>query len=99
MSEIKFDSEFYENVDKFIRLANDISKAVGDERCAAALNFAASRYSAYLVASSSLGKGELEKLRKEAANYFCPIYMSNLERNLDYFEKNYESSIQKFRNT
>jgi len=99
MAEIELDDEFYSNVDEFIRLANNLAMVIGDEKLAAVFNFAASRYSAYLVASSSQNQNELLQLREEALDYFCPIYKSNLDRNLEHYERNYEKFISKHRNT
>ena len=99
MNNIEFDDEFYSSVDKFIHLANKLAKDVGDEKLTAILNFAASRYSAYLAASNSQDKAEFKKLRNETLDYFCPIYKRNLERNLAHFENNYENFIEKYRNT
>lgn len=97
MTDIKFDDEFYNNVDEFIRLANKLAMNIDDEKLAAVINFAASRYSAYLTASSSQNKTEFKELKNEAIEYFCPIYKSNLERNLDHFENNYEIFIERYR--
>jgi hypothetical protein len=99
MTDIDFDDEFYSNVDELIQLANRLAMDVGDEKLAAIFNFAASRYCAYLAASESYDEEELKKMRNEVLDYFCPIYKSNLKRNLDHFESNYENFIEKYRNT
>jgi hypothetical protein len=99
MTNIDFDDEFYSNVDEFIRLANKLAKHIDDEKLAATLNLAASRYSAYNVASSSQNLNELKALRKEALEYFLPVFQSNLVRNLDHFESNYDDFVEKHRNT
>ena len=96
---IQFDKEFYDNVDEHIRLANRLAQNLGDEKAAAVLNFAASRYCAYLAATNSRDKDEFCALRGESLDYFCSIYKMNLERNLDHFEKNYDAFIEKHRHT
>ncbi len=99
MKEISFDKDFYDNVDKFIRLANEISGELGNEKSSAVLTFAAARYSAFLTASNSLNVEELKLLRTEALDHFVSIFESNMNRNLDDHENNYDQYIEKHRNT
>ena len=72
MNDIEFDKEFYDQVDEFIRLANTVSSKIGDEKTTAVINFAASRYSAYLTAVSSKELDDLKALRDESIDYFYP---------------------------
>jgi len=67
---IGFGDEFSSNVDEFIRSANKLVRNIDNEKLAAALNLAASRYCAYTAASNSQDNNKFKELKNEAIEYF-----------------------------
>ena len=69
-----------EMVDRFITIANELSKTQTKDRVGTAFMFAASRYNAFV----SLGKSEdLARDKEDALNWHTAEYRRMLESNLD----------------
>lgn len=74
--------EFYDIVDKFIDLANEMAKEDPSGRVGAALRFAAARYNAY---EASLMTNNLHEDRDKKINLFVNDYSKMLQDNIDYY--------------
>ena len=72
--------EFWENVDKFVALANELSHTFPIARVSASLLYAAARYNAFnaIVSDKEIGEN-----REKAIDYFCEQYRKMLAENLD----------------
>ena len=69
-----------EMVDRFIEIANELSKTQTKDRVGTAFMFAAARYNAFV----SLGKSEdLTRDKEDALNWHTAEYHRMLESNLD----------------
>jgi hypothetical protein len=71
--------EFYDIVDEFIKLANELQEKWGHARVSSTILFAASRYNAFnfFATDGSLGN------REKAVDYYCTQYREMLIDNLD----------------
>jgi len=77
----KVPQEFYDAVDKFIAVANDLFEKHGVERVSAVILFAAARYNAHCMLT---GDPDALKNREEAVKYFVEQYRLMLEENIDW---------------
>lgn len=69
-----------EMVDRFIAIANELSKTQTKDRVGTAFLFAAARYNAFV----SMGKSEdMAKDKEDALNWHTTEYRKMLESNLD----------------
>ncbi|NOS90718.1 MAG: DUF3144 domain-containing protein [Cyclobacteriaceae bacterium] len=69
-----------EMADKFIELANELTKIESKERVSSAILFAAARYNAFEASSKSK---EMVKDKKDALNWYSLEYKRMLEANID----------------
>jgi hypothetical protein len=74
--------EFYDIVDKFIDLANEIAKSDPSGRVGVALRFAAARYSAY---EASLMTNNLAEDKDKQMKLFVDDYTKMLQTNFDNY--------------
>jgi hypothetical protein len=72
--------EFYDLVDRFIALANELTGDHNTSRVSAVIMFAAARYNAHCMLAQD--KNACEN-RKAAVQYFVEQYRSMLEDNID----------------
>lgn len=98
MADIKMDKEFFDIADSFIHLVNENSKKVGNEKACVALIHAATRFSAFVVASNALDVDQLKAERQKAKDHFVHNFEQGLAHNLSDYENNYEEYINKHRN-
>jgi hypothetical protein len=73
--------EFYDAVDKFIELANALTKDHNVERISAVILFAAARYNAHCMLATD--PSAASKNREAAVSYFVKQYREMLEDNID----------------
>ncbi len=66
--------------DKFIALANELTKTEPKERIGAAIMFAAARYNAFEAASKT---EDLEKNKDDALSWYSGQYQKMLDANLE----------------
>jgi len=72
--------EFYDCADRFINLANELTRIHSTERVSAVIMFAAARYSAHCMIA--VDPNALEN-REAAVDYFVKQYRTMLEDNID----------------
>ncbi len=75
-------SDFYTTADKFINLANDLSKKDRSGKVGSAMRFAASRYSAFEL---SLTDRDLAKEKEAIKVELLTDYSRMLDQNLDNY--------------
>ena len=73
--------EFYDLVDRFIGVANELTRDHNTSRISAVIMFAAARYNAHCLLALDQ---EARENREAAANYFVEQYRSMLEENIDW---------------
>lgn len=73
--------EFYDLVDRFIGLANEMVDDHNTSRVSAVILFAAARYNAHCMLAQD---PDAFKNRKAAVAYFVKQYSSMLEENIDW---------------
>jgi Protein of unknown function (DUF3144) len=76
----KVPQEFYDMVDRFIHLANDMTGDHATSRVSAVIMFAAARYNAHCLLAQD---PEAEENREKAVEYFVEQYRKMLEDNID----------------
>jgi hypothetical protein len=76
--------EFYDLVDRFIDLANELTRDHATSRVSAIIMFAAARYNAHCLLS--LDPDALDN-REAAVSYFVGQYRSMLEDNIDWLAR------------
>ena len=72
--------EFFDLVDRFIHLANELTRDHNTSRVSSVIMYAAARYNAHCAVSLDPKIGEN---REAAADYFAEQYRNVLEENLD----------------
>jgi hypothetical protein len=72
----------YDNADKFIDLANEMSKTVDQGQVGVALRYAAARYSAY---EASQGTNNLAENKDRHLQFFVETFTEMLQKNLDEY--------------
>jgi hypothetical protein len=77
----KVPQEFYDSVDRFIGVANELFETHGVERVSAVILFAAARYNAHCMLT---GDPDALKNREAAVAYFVEQYRLMLEENIDW---------------
>jgi Protein of unknown function (DUF3144) len=75
----KVPQEFYDVVDEFINLANELQEKWGSERVSSTILFAASRYNAFNFYATDGSSSNREK----AVDYYCSQYREMLLDNFD----------------
>lgn len=73
--------EFYGLVDRFIDLANELTREHGTSRVSAVIMFAAARYNAHCMLALD---PDARENREAAVAYFVNQYGSMLEHNMDW---------------
>ena len=74
------DKEMYDNADKFIALANEMSKTVSHGEIGVAIRYAAARYSAFEASMRTNNLAEdKDKQLEDFANVFTDMLRVNLE--------------------
>ena len=73
--------EFYDLVDRFIDLANDLTHDHNTSRVSAVIMFAAARYNAHCMLALD---PNARQNREAAVSYFIEQYRSMLEDNIDW---------------
>ncbi|HLW67179.1 MAG TPA: DUF3144 domain-containing protein [Gemmataceae bacterium] len=76
--------EFYDMVDRFIHLANDMTGDHATSRISAVIMFAAARYNAHCLLAQD---AEAEENREKAVEYFVEQYRTMLENNIDWLKR------------
>ncbi|MEE2827362.1 MAG: DUF3144 domain-containing protein [Planctomycetota bacterium] len=85
------DEEFWDLADTFIENADNLCELSHDAgNVSAALLFAASRFSAFVVASSAEDSAELAAKQEEATDYFVDQFRLMLTENLNDFQQNFD---------
>lgn len=74
--------EFYDLADRFIELANELTRIQGPQRISAVMLFAAARFNAHCLFAVD---SEAVKNREQAVSYFVGQYRSMLEDNVEEF--------------
>ncbi len=74
--------EFFALVDRFIRLANELTANHNTSRVSAVIMYAAARYNAHCMVALD---PETRQNRSAAVDYFVSQYRSMLEENADSF--------------
>jgi hypothetical protein len=72
--------EFFDLVDRFINLANELTKDHNTSRVSAVIMYAAARYNAHCMLALD---PDAHKNRSAAAKYFVDQYRSMLHENID----------------
>ena len=76
--------EFYDCVDKFIHLANEMTGEHGTTRVSAVILFAAARYNAHCMLAQD---PDLLQNRAKAIEYFLEQYRMMLDDNIDWLTR------------
>ncbi|AKU24145.1 MULTISPECIES: DUF3144 domain-containing protein [unclassified Massilia] len=84
------DKQFSEIIDAFVVLANDKAKTTPPQMVSAGLQFASSRFCAYLLAGTSTSKEHFLEQKEEAIKYFMGQFEQMLRDNVTDYENNYE---------
>ena len=85
------DDEFWELADSFIENADNLCELSHDAgNVSAALLFAASRFSAFVVASSAEDSADLTAKQDEATDYFVDQFRLMMTENLNDFLQNFD---------
>ena len=99
MNNQQTDQEFRARADAFIHLANEQREKAENDSVNASLIYAATRFSAFIVASAADSAEEMKADRAAAVSYFTEKFREMLRENIDDYLGNYEDYIQKFRKT
>ena len=94
MSKALDDLQFRALADSFIHLANESSETISPDHVSAALNYAASRYAAFVASLKSPSHEQYTASKGEAMEFFVGQYESMLRDNLDDHDENYEAHRQ-----
>ncbi len=90
----QLDKEFFKRTDAFINVANDLCKEHDMGKVSASLLYAASRFNAYIVASSADNKAAADRDKVEAIDYFTEQYRSMLIANMDDYIEKYDEYLK-----
>ncbi len=89
------DEEFWDLADTFIENANNLCELSHDAgKVSAALLYAASRFSAFVVASSAEDTADLNIKRAEASDYFVEQFQLMMEENLKDYQENFDDYFE-----
>ena len=78
----KNDKALYENADKFIELANEMSKTVGHGEIGIAFRYAAARYSAF---EASMRTKNLAEDKDKHMEFFANTFTEMLQMNFEEY--------------
>ena len=88
--ESQLDPQFFERADAQISLANEqITKDVHSSLVNSSFMFSASRFNAWIAASSFSNGEDMKKQREEILEHFSSQYRLMLEENFDNYVENY----------
>ena len=76
------DKEMYDNADKFIGLANEMSKTVSPGEIGIALRYAAARYSAF---EASIRTNNLAEDKDKHVEFFTKTFTEMLQMNFEEY--------------
>jgi hypothetical protein len=85
---------FWDTVDSFIEQANSACEQMEPSAASAALLHAAARFSAFVVASSSIDRKEYIEEMDASLNYLTNQYRELLRDNLEDYRENYKIYIK-----
>lgn len=89
------DDEFWDLADTFIESANNLCEMSHDAgKVSAALLYAASRFSAFVVASSAEDPADMDIKRDEASDYFVEQFRLMMEENLKDYQENFDDYFE-----
>ena len=74
----------YDNADKFLDLANEMSKTSSSANIGVAIRYAAARYSAF---EASLGTDNLAEHKDEHMQFFTNTFTEMLQKNFEEYIK------------
>ncbi|HTD24350.1 MAG TPA: DUF3144 domain-containing protein [Terriglobales bacterium] len=78
--------EFFDVADKFIHLANELSKKWPTTRISAAIMYASARYNAF----NFFVKDGKDETQQKAIEYYCEQYKKMLKENMANIQKEFE---------
>jgi hypothetical protein len=84
------DEQFWQLVDNFISLANDKAQTTDRNIIGPAILFAATRFNAYMLASSTGNVETFSAQKEEAIKYYKDQHEKMLNDNFGDFETNFE---------
>lgn len=90
MSDTNDETLFWDLVDSFIEHANELTEKADTSMVSAAMLQALARYSAFLVASSSIDRKEYTEEMEPAAKYLTNQFRNALRDNLEDYRENYK---------
>lgn len=88
------DPQFWDLAEQFITLANGSLETADAGKIGAAMLFAATRFNAFVVASSSLDRAEFIEDMDESMDYLSKQFRHMLGDNLRDFRDNYKVYIK-----
>ncbi len=88
------DQQFWDLTEQFIELANQSLESAEAGKIAAAMLFAATRFNAFVVASSSIDRAEFAADMDESMEYLSKQFRHMLGDNLRDFRDNYKVYIK-----
>jgi hypothetical protein len=88
------DQQFWELAEQFIEMANHSLETADPGKIGAAMLFAATRFNAFVVASSSLDRAEFIEDMDESMDYLSKQFRQMLGDNLRDFKDNYKVYIK-----
>ena len=89
------DKEFWERADEIILLANKQCEKAASGKVSSSLLYAASRFSAFILATTADNAEEMKKDRDKAIKYFTDQYEKMLIQNLDDYIENHKEFLKK----
>ncbi len=90
MSENKVSKEFFQRTDEYIAVANNQSESVSIGKVNASLLYAAARFSAFDVATTSKNAEEMSAEKEEAISFYMEQFKKMITENMDEYIENYE---------
>jgi hypothetical protein len=90
MSKNEISEEFWKRADEYIAIANNHSKSESSGKVGSSLLYAAARFSAFDVASSSTSAEEMKTDKDEAISFYVEQFRKMITENMDEYIENYE---------
>jgi hypothetical protein len=91
MSKSEISDEFWQRADEYIEVANSQSKSESSGKVGSSFLYAAARFSAFDVASSSGSAEEMKTDKDEAISFYVEQFRKMITENMDEYIENYES--------
>ncbi len=91
MSKSEISDEFWQRADEYISIANNQSKSESSGKVGSSLLYAAARFSAFDVATSSASAEEMKTEKDEAISFYVEQFRKMITENMDEYIANYES--------